>query len=59
MLAGCTPGIVIDEVDSVIEDALSETTLAEEPGEITTTSQGDLPGEGAGSEAEGEAGEGD
>jgi len=36
MLVGCTPGVVLEEVDSVIEDALSSTTttstaLTEEP----------------------------
>ena len=31
MLAGCTPGLVLEEVDSVIESALPSTSLAEEP----------------------------
>ena len=59
LITSCSPGLVLDEVDSVIDDALSETTLLEEPTEITTASQAELPGEGAGVEAEGEAGGGD
>lgn len=37
MITGCSPGLVIDEVDSVIEEALSETSLVEQQPELPST----------------------
>jgi len=37
LISGCSPGLVIDEVDSVIEEALSETSLVEQQREMSST----------------------
>ncbi len=56
LIVGCSPGLVLDEVDSVIEDARSETTLIDETLTASTTPQDEPPDEVDGGEPDEEIG---